>query len=419
VYLDREHDFSDQEFALAEWLAEQCARALQTLRVQSELRGADRRKTEFLATLSHELRNPLAAIRFALDLLEKHDGREPHAQRVMHRQLQQLVRLVDDLLDAARLTSNKIQIRKARVDLVPIVQHAVDALRPDVEAARHTLVLRLPETPVWVDADEERIDQVVTNLLGNAVRYTPAGGGLEVSVAAAGEEAVLSVADSGIGIEPEDLQRVFEMFTQVGGPGSGGLGIGLALVRGIVELHGGRAEARSAGRGSGSEFRVTLPLASAGADEAAAGAVHAGAGKPYKVLVVDDNADSAAMVGALLEVYGHTVRVAHTGADALAAAADFFPDAALLDIGLPDMNGYELARRLRLEQATCRARLIALTGWGQAADRSQALEAGFDAHLTKPAGAEQILAAIRETERVDQPAGSILSTAPSESSTST
>ena len=395
VYSAHPYAWTDEEFRLAEWLAVQSARALHALRIQADLREADRRKSEFLATLSHELRNPLAPIGFALRLIETGEAQNGDAVKVMRRQLQQLVRLVDDLLDATRLSSNKIQIRKTRTDLVPIVQHAVEALRPDIEAAQHSLALNVPSESVWLEADPDRMAQVVTNLLNNAARYTPPGGRLAVRVEVSGDQAVLSVADTGVGLHASDLERVFEMFTQVGGPGSGGLGIGLALVRGIVELHGGCIQAKSAGPGLGSEFVVMLPLAVAASSHTAASdsqSVHPPA--RCRVLVVDDNTDSAEMMGALLEMHGHDVRIAHDGRSALRAAEDFLPDAALLDIGLPDLDGYELARRLREDPRTRRVRLIAVTGWGQDGDRARAQDAGFDAHLTKPADPDVVLAAV-------------------------
>jgi signal transduction histidine kinase len=394
VYCAQAHEWSDEEFRLAEWLADQCGRLLQTLRMQSDLREADRRKSVFLATLSHELRNPLAAIRFALESVDAGGGREANAVLVMRRQFRQLVRLVDDLLDATRLSSNKIQIRPTRTDLVQIVEHAFEACRPDVDAARHKIDVTLPPEPVWLEADPERIGQVVTNLLHNAIRYTPAGGRLTVQVASEGGEAVLSVADNGIGLESGDLERVFDMFTQVGGPGSGGLGIGLALVRQIVRLHGGRVEAQSGGPGAGSEFRVFLPRASAPVEGSESGAQAPPASAPRRVLVVDDNVDSALAMGALLELEGHGVRVVHDAETALTAVHEFGPDVALLDIGLPGLDGYELARRLRQDERTRHVRLVALTGWGQESDRVRAEAAGFDAHLTKPAEPDAVLAAI-------------------------
>jgi signal transduction histidine kinase len=399
LYASAPRQWTEEEFQLAGWLADQCARVLQTLRIQSDLRDADRRRSEFLATLSHELRNPLTAIGFALNLIASGRDRDARAMDVTRRQLQQLVRLVDDLLDATRLSSNKVQVRKARTDLAQVIRDAVDAARPDIEHAGHHVALRLPASPVWLEGDADRLAQVTTNLLNNAVRYTPAGGRITVAVEAAGDEAVLAVTDSGVGMRTEDLERVFEMFTQVGGPGSGGLGIGLALVRGIAELHGGRAEARSDGPGLGSEFRVRLPLAhdARPADVPDAPTTPTGAGS-CRVLIVDDNVDAVEMMAALLEMHGHEVRVAHDAASALAAAHDFAPEAAVLDIGLPGTDGYELARRFRGDPRTRDVRLVALTGWGQDGDRVRARDAGFDVHLTKPADPDLILAAIRHGE---------------------
>jgi signal transduction histidine kinase len=398
VYGVHEHAWTEEEYRLAEWLADQCGRLLQALRIQSTLRDADRRKGEFLATLSHELRNPLAAIKFALDLIESGKAQSGQALEIMRRQLRQLVRLVDDLLDATRLSSSKVQIRRARVDLVRIVQHALEAARPDIERAGHELIVELPAAPVWLDADADRMDQVVVNLLSNAARYTQTGGRITVTVSVDGAEACLTVADTGVGIERGDLERVFEMFVQIDGPGSGGLGIGLALVRGIVELHGGRVEARSDGPGRGSTFRVTLPAAAALGAETGNGQVDAPsmAKVSYRVLVVDDNVDSARMIGTLLELDGHAVRIAHNAEGALALTRDFVPDAAVLDIGLPGIDGYQLAARLRAEARSRNLRLIALTGWGQDSDRLRAERAGFDVHLTKPAGASAVLEALRD-----------------------
>jgi signal transduction histidine kinase len=398
IYGVHEHTWTEEEYRLAEWLADQCGRLLQALRIQSTLREADRRKGEFLATLSHELRNPLAAIKFALDLVESGKAQNGQALEIMRRQLRQLVRLVDDLLDATRLSSSKVQIRRARVDLVRIVQHALEAARPDIERAGHDLVVELPEAPVWLDADADRMDQVVVNLVSNAARYTRNGGRINVAVGVDGAEACLTVSDTGVGLERGDLERVFEMFVQIDGPGSGGLGIGLALVRGIVELHGGRVEARSDGPGHGSTFKVTLPAVAARGAETGNGHVDApSTAKPsYRVLVVDDNVDSAQMIGTLLELDGHAVRIAHNAEGALALTRDFAPDAAVLDIGLPGIDGYELAGRLRAEARSRNLRLIALTGWGQDSDRLRAEQAGFDVHLTKPAGASAVLQALHK-----------------------
>jgi signal transduction histidine kinase/CheY-like chemotaxis protein len=398
IYCTREHDWGHEQFRLAEWLADQCGRVLQALRAQEALREADQQKSAFLATLSHELRNPLAPIRFALKLIEQGQSHDGNALRIIERQFQQLVRLVDDLLDATRLSSNKIQLRRTRCDLVSIVQHAVEASKPDIESAGHALAVTLPSEPLWLDADEDRISQVVTNLLTNATRYTPAGGRVSVVVARTGAEAVLSVADTGVGLSAEDVERVFGMFTQIAGPGSGGLGIGLAIVRGIAELHGGRAEVRSDGLGQGSEFRVTLPIGPVPVAEDAGGTERQQSDpvSSRRVLVVDDNTDSAEMMAALLEMHGHSVWVAHDAPGALALADQVVPEVALLDIGLPGVDGYELARRLRQGEGTRRTRLVAVTGWGQDGDRAKAKDAGFDAHLTKPAAPKDILSVLEK-----------------------
>jgi len=401
VYSVTSRSWGDEEFQLADWLSTQCARVLLALRLQAELREADRRKGEFLATLSHELRNPLAPMRYALELLEVGRDGDGRALPVLKRQFQQLVRLVDDLLDATRLTSNKIQVRRARIDLAAVVRHAVDGSRPDIEAAGHLLSLALPVDALWVYADSERLAQVVTNLLNNAIRYTPAGGRLEVGLTTTPKQALISVADNGMGLAGGDLERVFEMFTQVSGPGNSGLGIGLALVRGIVELHGGHVEAHSDGPGRGTEFRVTLPLPASSVEDGDPLSSTSGAdGEPRRVLVVDDNADAATLLSVLLEAHGHQVRVAHDAEDALMTQASFAADVALLDIGLPDIDGYDLARQLRAS-ATRPLRLIAVTGWGQDGDRERARAAGFDGHLTKPAQLDTLLAVLSVPSRND------------------
>jgi len=393
ICLPHPHEWTDVEFRVTEWLADQCGRVLQALRVQSDLREADRQKNEFLATLSHELRNPLAPIRFALEVMAQGADRGD-AVKIINRQFQHLARLVDDLLDATRLSRNVIQVRKTRVDLVPILRSAIEAIRPDVESASHTLAVTLPAEPVFLDADADRLAQVVTNLVNNAAKYTPAGGRITVLVERARNEAVITVADTGVGLSPADLRRVFDMFTQVGGPGSGGLGLGLAIVRRIVELHGGHVEARSAGEGRGSEFTVRLPVAAPGEQAASATAAAPQVNKRRRVLVVDDNRDAASMMAMLLELHGHDVLVAHDAERALETARANTLDVALLDIGLPGVDGYELARRLRQQDGTRHLRLIAVTGWGQAGDRARASEAGFNAHLTKPTEPELLLSAL-------------------------
>ncbi len=361
-------------------------------RALEALSESDRRKSEFLATLSHELRNPLAPIRYALELLrtEGDEGAPGHPKRVIERQLGHLVHLVDDLLDVTRIASNKIRLRPARVDLAAIVQQAVEATAPDIEQAGHTLAISLPAEPVWVNGDCDRLAQVLTNLLNNASRYTPQGGQVTITVTPADDQVVISVRDSGVGLRPEDRDRVFEMFTQVGDPGQGGLGIGLALVKGLVELHQGSVEARSGGPGQGSEFIIRLPRAQSPVEkddaEEPGKRVH---GARRRILVVDDNADSADMLKTLLELHGHDVRIANDGPSAIAMLPDFSPDVGLFDIGLPGMSGYELARRVRTEGRGA-IFLVAVTGWGQEEDRQRAREWGFDAHLTKPADPEEL-----------------------------
>lgn len=389
VYGARPQRWTAEQFRVVEWLAGQCERTLEMLRVQSALRDADQRKSEFLATLSHELRNPLAPIRHALTLIE---GGEPPGGRsleIIKRQFRQLVRLVDDVLDATRLSSNKVQVRRSCVDLVPLVADAIEAARPALEAARHTVVVELPETPLWIDADADRIAQVVANLLNNAGRYTPPGGRIAVAAGTEGGEVVLTVTDDGVGLAAGDLHRVFDMFSQVAGPGSGGLGIGLAIVKGIVELHGGTVTAASDGLGHGTTFRVALQP---GVDAVVGdGPVAVAGGALRRVLVVDDNVDAATTMAMLLEMYGHSVWVAHDARTALETAKAAVPDVALLDIGLPDLDGYELARLFRRDDSMRRIRLVAVTGWGQEDDRVRARDAGFDAHLTKPVEPERVL----------------------------
>ena len=367
-------------------------------RVEEALRRADQHKNRFLATLSHELRNPLAPIRYALQVIAQasasagavNDGGSREAIGVIERQLAHLVRLVDDLLDLTRIASNKIRVQRRLIKLDGIVRQAVEAALPAIEQAGHELVVSMPPRQVWLEADAERLAQVLINLLNNAARYTPERGTITVAAAVDGDEVVLSVKDTGIGLRKDDLPRLFEMFSQVGGDGrGGGLGIGLALVKGIVALHGGSVEARSAGAGLGSEFVARLPLAEGPASppadeqEPACQAVR-------RVLVVDDNVDAAHMMKAVLELDGHQVRVAHDGPSALAAAWELVPEVVLLDIGLPSMDGYEVARDLRADERIRGVYLVAVTGWGQEEDRARARASGFDAHLTKPADPAEI-----------------------------
>jgi len=369
-------------------------RDLQLQAVNTQLSAADLRKDEFLATLSHELRNPLAPMRSALDVLKIKHGNDDDARVIgaFDRQLRHLTRLVDDLMEVSRITQNRMQLRRAPVDMAALVRGAVHDMAPMMTAARHTVRLTLPEAPLTVDGDATRLAQVVINLLGNAAKYTPDGGLIDVELAGQAGHAELRVRDNGIGIPAGALGTIFQLFTQLE-PGReracGGLGIGLALARGIVELHGGEILVESDGPGRGSQFTLRLPLI-AGCAVAEEIATAPGQPAPLRVLVVDDNVDAAETMATMLELFGCTTLLAHTAAGALALAPDFLPEVALLDIGLPDFNGYELARRLRGLDACASTKLIAATGWGQERDRQLARDAGFDHHLTKPIDIERL-----------------------------
>jgi PAS domain S-box-containing protein len=363
-------------------------------RLAAELAETDRRKTEFLATLAHELRNPLAPISNGLQLIRMATGK-PHAQekarQMMERQLKHLVRLVDDLLDIARISSGKVHLKKERVLLKNVLNGAVESSMPLISAAGHTLALNVPDESLELVADPVRLGQVVSNLLNNAAKYTPAGGRIELAALRDAEDVLISVTDTGIGIPPDALPHVFEMFTQVGRDrdrSQGGLGIGLALVRRLVELHGGSVAAESGGAGQGSVFTVRLPLATRQAADVPAilAAPEAQPAMQLRVLVVDDNVDAAESLAALLDLAGHATRVAHDGDQALLAAHEFRPEVVFLDIGMPGKDGYEVAKALRGRPETQQAVLVALTGWGGKDDRARSRSAGFDHHLTKPAG---------------------------------
>ena len=370
-------------------------RAQQDLeRLAAELAESDRRKTEFLATLAHELRNPLAPISNGLQLMRTAFGNPAAQEKVrgmMERQLRQLVHLVDDLLDVARISSGKVQLKKERMSLAPVLHAAAEASMPLIEAGGHELALDLPADDIELVADPTRLGQMVSNLLNNAAKYTPKGGRIELSVRREGDSVAICVADTGIGIAPEALPHLFEMFTQVGrgrDRSQGGLGIGLALVRRLAELHDGSIGAESAGPGRGSKFTLRLPMPARIATEipAAVPAPAAKAAAHLRVLVVDDNVDAAESLAALLDLAGHATRVAHDGNEALQAAHEFRPEIVFLDIGMPGKDGYEVAKELRSQPETQRAVLVALTGWGAKDDRARSKSAGFDHHLTKPAG---------------------------------
>ncbi len=373
-------------------------------RAAEDLREADRRKDEFLATLAHELRNPLAPIRNSLHIFRLAGVQDPAVKRVtemMERQVAHMVRMVDDLLEVSRISRGKIELRKERVELASVLRSAVDTSLPLIEAARHKLTVHVPPEPLVLDADPVRLAQVFANLLNNSAKYTPSGGEIGVEVSVEDGTAVICVRDNGEGIPQQMLARVFNMFAQVntGARAQGGLGIGLTLAKTLVHLHGGAIDAFSHGPGEGCEFVVRLPLATA-AHEPVRPAT-AGKEMPvrlHRVLVVDDNHDAADSLGMLLQFLGAEVKVVHDGYAALEAMKSFAPAVVLLDLGMPGMNGLEVARRMREDPATSGTTLVALTGWGQREDRRRTAEAGFDHHLVKPAdlGALQSILAVRE-----------------------
>ncbi|MCY1071504.1 PAS domain S-box protein [Nannocystis sp. RBIL2] len=380
-------------------------RSKELLERQAEaLRLADRRKDEFLATLAHELRNPLAPLRNGLAIVRRAGVDEEMAERaqaMMERQLGQMVRLIDDLLDISRISRGKIELRKERVALAQALQSAIETVQPLIEHHHHELTVESLPEPVCVEGDAVRLAQVFANLLGNAAKFTPPGGHIWLTVERRSGEVVVRVKDNGIGIEPEMLPRVFDLFAQVTEAherSQGGLGIGLSLVKQLVEMHGGTVEARSGGLDMGSEFTVHLPIApsSSRPAEPPALACEAVQGAGHRVLVVDDNRDAALSLAEFLELIGCDTRVAHDGLEGLRLAAEFSPEVVFLDIGMPTMNGYETARRMRAEPWGEKPVLVALTGWGQEEDKARAREAGFDRHIVKPAAPEVLEALLAE-----------------------
>ena len=379
------------------------------------LESAERQMNEFLAMLGHELRNPLAPIRNAVAMMrgdELSSSQLDWARDVIARQITHLARLVDDLLDVSRITSGKISLRKESLPLHHAVLGAIEASRPLIEARKHTLETVLPDVPIHVKGDFTRLSQIVMNLLNNAAKYTPEGGHIRLAVEKSDGEAVVRVRDTGIGIPADLLPKVFDLFAQ--GDRSldrseGGLGIGLTLVRQLVQMHGGSVEAHSEGPGRGAEFVVRLPLHTplpVPSSSAGSPAQNEESSPPWsarRVLVVDDNVDSVESMEVLLQIWGHEVRTAHDGPAALAVAADYRPDIVLLDIGLPGMSGYEVAQRLREIPGLAKTVLVAVTGYGQESDRRRTREAGFNRHLVKPVEPghlQEILAAAPAQEQV-------------------
>ena len=360
---------------------------------EEDLREADRRKDEFLATLAHELRNPLAPIRNSLHIFRMVGIKDPTVERVadmMERQVEHMVRMVDDLLEVSRISRGKIELRKERIELASVLRNAVDSSMPLIEAAKHAFHVHIPDEAIFLDADPMRLAQVFANLLNNAAKYTPQQGEIAMTVSVEPGMAVICVKDNGEGIPPGMLGRVFNMFTQVntGARAQGGLGIGLTLAKTLVHLHGGTIEAHSEGKGKGCEFTVRLPLAAPEVQAEPVSLSPKGASEPgrlKRVLVVDDNRDAADSLGMLLQFLGAEVMVVHDGPSALASLKPFQPEVVLLDLGMPDMNGLEVARRMRENPEFNAITLVALTGWGQREDRRRTHEAGFDYHLVKPA----------------------------------
>jgi PAS domain S-box-containing protein len=378
---------------------------------EEALKRADRTKDEFLATLAHELRNPLAPIRNSLHIMRMAGDNDPTLRRVseiMERQVDHMVRLVDDLLEVSRITRGQIELRKERIELAAVVSRAVETSRPLIDAGRHQLAISLPADPVFVDGDPVRLAQVVSNLLNNAAKYSNPGGQIWLNVRKEEGQASISVRDTGIGI-PAEMQRVvFEMFAQLDRSSSrsqGGLGIGLTLVRSLVEMHGGKVHVKSAGKDQGSEFVVRLPLCPEGAPAAksASPRIPATVLTRQRVLVVDDNRDAASSMAMLLKFLGAEVEVANSGPAALSAVESYHPAVVLLDLGMPLMDGYEVARRIRERPEFDDVTLIALTGWGQDEDRRRSHEAGFNDHLVKPADISSLqeLLASRQSDARD------------------
>jgi signal transduction histidine kinase/DNA-binding response OmpR family regulator len=384
--------YGPADLLLADDLAGRAAIAIDNARLYRDVQRADAHKNEFLSMLAHELRNPLAPIRNAVQILRmrgSEDAEMRAIQDLIDRQVQHLVRLVDDLLDVSRITRGKIRLLRETVNAAAIVARAVEISQPLIKARRHELVVSVPQEPIYVEGDPVRLAQVMGNLLNNAAKYTEEGGRVWLTVERDGGEAVFRVRDTGVGIPYEMLTSVFELFTQVERSldrSHGGLGIGLTLVRQLVELHGGRVQASSPGPNQGSEFVVRLPAVEAGRSSQSQAGVAAvpPPNPPCRILVVDDNHDAADSLAALLRVAGHDVHVRYDGAAALAAAQELHPEVVLLDIGLPEMDGFEVARRLRAQPALRSTLLIAITGYGQEQHLCRSRAAGIDHHFIKP-----------------------------------
>jgi signal transduction histidine kinase/ActR/RegA family two-component response regulator len=402
-----EGDFSEGDEAALAQLAHIASVAIENARLYGELRDQDRRKDEFLALLAHELRNPLAPIRNGLQVMRLAEA-DPRAvaqtRAMMDRQVAHMVRLIDDLLDVSRISRNKMELRRSRVLLADVVSSAVETARPAIEEAGHELTVSLPPGAVHLDADLTRLAQVFGNLLSNSAKYTPRGGHIWLSAGRRGEDVVISVRDNGIGIPAESLRSIFDMFSQVDRTierSTGGLGIGLALVKGLAEMHGGSVTAESPGLGEGSTFTVRLPVLEEHAEaapETLAGDGPRAARPKQRILVVDDNRDSAASMAMMLQLTGNEVRTAHDGIEAVEVAEVFRPQVILMDLGMPRLNGYEATYRIREQPWGRHVIIVALTGWGQEADKVQAQEAGCNGHLVKPVNLPDLERLLAEAE---------------------
>jgi signal transduction histidine kinase/CheY-like chemotaxis protein len=391
--------FSEAQELLVAGIAAQAATALDNARLYSELRDSDRRKDEFLAMLAHELRGPLAPLRNVLEIMKRADGNSDliqQARSTMERQLGQLVRLVDDLLDVNRISRDKLELRREPVELISLIRQTVDTWCPLAEGRELEVTVTLPPEPIYLDADPVRLAQVFNNLLNNACKYTEPRGHVWLTAERQGSHVVVKVKDSGLGIPSDKLTSIFEMFTQVDRSlerAQGGLGIGLALVKRLVEMHQGTVEAFSEGPGRGSELVVRLPILleeekTHRPTEPTCKELEAVA---RRILVVDDNRDSAESLAMLLEVTGSEVRMAHDGLEAVQAAEQFRPDVILLDIGLPKLHGFDAARRIREQPWGKTMVLVAITGWGQEEDRRKSMSAGFNAHMVKPVDVDELM----------------------------
>lgn len=365
--------------------------------LNEQLSLADRRKDEFLATLAHELRNPLAPMRNILEIMRLKETSDPFmhwSREMIERHVSQMTHLVDDLMESARISQGRLELRKQRINIIDFIQDAIESSLALMEKSQHTFTVDVSDEPIYIDADSIRIIQIISNLLTNAAKYTPEGGRICLKAFQEESEAVLSVIDSGIGIPSEQLSNIFNMFSQLTPAlerSQGGLGIGLALVNGLVKLHGGSIVAHSAGEGKGSEFVVRLPISTSSMEttpiiENAIPLVV----ENKRILIIDDNIDAGESLAMLMEISGHNTRIALNGMSGLSIAQEFNPDVILLDIGLPDINGYEVAQRIRQESWGKKIYLIAVTGWGQSKDKELAIAAGFDKHLTKPIEFQQI-----------------------------